>query len=154
MRAALYFPVTLMLIVALAALSVWAVWAINGMRVYVADVGNINTDVIVNDAGRLTHLMKDHVHITAWLVVKIALRLGANYNTYFCPPGNGYQPRVVVVVSDETDTYCALAIIRAIPNADGTNSLITSFCRPCAKVASMLKRDSCVPITRIKFIFP
>jgi len=152
MRAVLYLPVTFVLVAMLAMMAAWAVWAIGGMRVQVADAGA--TEIAVNDVGRLTHLMKDHAHVTGWIVVKIALRMGANYSTYFCPPGNGYQPRVVVVVSDETDTYCALAIIRAIPNPDGTNSLITSFCRPCAKVASLLKRDSCVPITRIRFVFP
>ncbi len=150
MRAIVYTPIALLLVVMLATLTVWAVWTINGVRVHIADADA----VVVSDVGRLTHLMKDHVHIAGWIIVKLALRLGANYSTYFCPPGNGYQPRLVVVVSDETDTYCALAIIRAIPNTDGTNSLITSFCRPCAKVAPMLRRDSCIPVTRIRFIFP
>jgi hypothetical protein len=153
---AIYLPsialLVMLLAILLAVLTILAVWSLNGISVHVADAGT--SDIVVDDAGRLLHLMKDHAHVAGWLIVKLALRLGANYHTYFCPPSSDYQARIVVVVSDETNTMCALAIIRALPNADGTNSLITSFCRPCAKVASLLKRDSCVPLMKIRFMFP
>jgi hypothetical protein len=153
---AIYLPsmvlLVMLLAVLLAAFTVLAVWSLNGIRVHVADAGTSN--VVVDDTGRLTHLMKDHAHVAGWLIVKLALRQGANYSTYFCPPSSDYQARIVIVVSDETNTMCALAIVRAMPNADGTNSLITSFCRPCAKVATLLKRDSCTPLTKIRFVFP
>jgi hypothetical protein len=106
--------------------------------------------VTLDTEGRLTHLLKDVHHITAWLVIKMVLRANGDVEVYHCPATGEYCNRYAVVVRDEWGQLCAVAFIKA---DDG--KLITSFYRGCAALLEQITtRLRCKRVFHVRFVIP
>ena len=107
--------------------------------------------VAIDTEGRLTHLLKDIQHVTAWLVVKMVLRRAdGDAEVYHCPATGEYCDRYAIVVRDEWGQLCAVAFVKA---SDG--KLITSFYRGCAALLQqMTARLGCKRVFHVRFVIP
>ena len=106
--------------------------------------------IAIDAEGRLTHLLKDVQHVTAWLVVKMVLRADGNAEVYHCPATGEYCDRYAIVVRDEWGQLCAVAFVKA-----SNGRLITSFYRGCAALLEqMTARLGCKRVFHVRFVIP
>jgi len=104
---------------------------------------------------RLTHLLKDRAHVTAWLAVKLAVKLGVQLETYWCPanPSLGHCNCYVFVVCDEEGQLCAAAFVKE-PTLDEPPILLTAYYDVCKSLRRRLAERGCIRVFNVVLRIP
>jgi hypothetical protein len=113
------------------------------------------SELTVEAQQRLTHLMRDRAHVTAWLAVKIAINVGADFEVYLCPPSDTHCGAYAFVVGDEREELCAVAYVKSEPDpVTQRYTLLTSYYAPCYEIHERLIRRGCTRVFNVRLIIP
>jgi len=93
--------------------------------------------------------------LTALMVIKIAVTsMMDNLEVYSCPESPAGPSAWALIVSDESGSVCAIAIVSQTQTVPGSHAILTAYYDSCKHLRQRMIRRGCIRITSpIRFVF-